>query len=307
MKSNQDAIRNSEAELQKVQRLAQVGSWICEPASSTITWSEELFRIAGRDPSQGAPNYKEAGQVFPSECIQLLNAAVAQALNDGTPYELELQMLRPDQTRRWVIVRGEAERNEYGQIIRLRGTVQDITERKEMARRAQEELEVQVRERTRELTQANEELRRSQERFRILAQVSFEGILISQNGRIVDCNEQLCQMVGRVREEVIGRDVMEFVAREDHEAVGKTIAGNQASSLEVKLLHKGGGWRIAEVHGRPLPESPALRVATIRDITGRKQTEEALRESERRMKRAEEIAHLGSWELDLISNALVWS
>lgn len=43
------------------------------------------------------------------------------------------------------------------------------------------------------------------------------------------------------------------------------------------------------------------------DITERKQAEAALRESEQRLKRAEEIAHLGSWELDLVNNTLTWS
>ena len=43
------------------------------------------------------------------------------------------------------------------------------------------------------------------------------------------------------------------------------------------------------------------------DITERKQTAEALLESERRLERAQEIAHLGSWELDLVNNRLSWS
>jgi signal transduction histidine kinase len=56
---------------------------------------------------------------------------VAEALRVGTPYELDLEMVRPDGTTRWVRSRGEAQRDNSGHIVLLRGTAQDITDRKE--------------------------------------------------------------------------------------------------------------------------------------------------------------------------------
>ena len=55
---------------------------------------------------------------------------VEAALHTGTPYELDLEMIRTDGTQRWVRARGEARRDAGGRIIGLRGTVQDIAERK---------------------------------------------------------------------------------------------------------------------------------------------------------------------------------
>jgi len=61
----------------------------------------------------------------------LLKSAVEQALQDGTPYELELQMIRGDGNLVWTNARGEVLRDAEGKIIKLRGTLQDIAERKQ--------------------------------------------------------------------------------------------------------------------------------------------------------------------------------
>ena len=86
--------------------------------------------IAGRDPSLPPVSYKDHSQLYTEESWDRLRGAVDAALHTGTPYELDLEMVRPDGTHRWVRARGEAQRDASGRIVGLRGTVQDITERK---------------------------------------------------------------------------------------------------------------------------------------------------------------------------------
>jgi PAS domain S-box-containing protein len=112
------------------QRLAGVGSWEWDPNTDTVMWSKELYRIAGRDPSLPAVSYKEHSQLYTRETWDRLQGAVETAFRIGAPYELVLEMVRADGTHRWVSARGEAQRDSTGHIARLRGTVQDITERK---------------------------------------------------------------------------------------------------------------------------------------------------------------------------------
>ena len=126
----EESLQRKEIELQEAQRLAGVGSWQWEAETDTVVWSEELSRIAGRDPSLPAVSYKEHSQLYTSESWDRLRGAVEAALHTGTPYELDLEMVRPDGTHRWVRARGEAQRDAGGRIAGLRGTVQDITERK---------------------------------------------------------------------------------------------------------------------------------------------------------------------------------
>jgi PAS domain S-box-containing protein len=126
----EESLRRKEMELNESQRLAGVGSWRWEPDTDTVVWSEELYRITGRDPGSPAVNYKEHAQLYTPESWDRLRRAVESALLTGAPYEIVLEMIRADGTHRWIMGRGEAQRDSAGRVVRLRGTVQDITERK---------------------------------------------------------------------------------------------------------------------------------------------------------------------------------
>ncbi|WP_373054689.1 PAS domain S-box protein [Thioalkalivibrio sp.] len=129
----EQAAEQRERELKEAQRLAHVGSWEWTAATDTVTWSEQMYRIAGRDPSSPAPDYfREHRHIYTHDSIARLNAAVQEALRSAIPYELDLELIRPDGTTRTVLARGEVRRDSTGNIVGLRGTVQDITERKRM-------------------------------------------------------------------------------------------------------------------------------------------------------------------------------
>ncbi len=129
-KQVEQVLRQSEAELMEAQRLANVGSWRWDPRTDTVTWSEELYRIVGLDPGLPAVSYKEHSKLYTAESWDRFRCAVEEAFRTGTPYELDLEMIRFDGARRWLIAKGEVRRDSTGHIVQLRGTVQDITERK---------------------------------------------------------------------------------------------------------------------------------------------------------------------------------
>ncbi len=142
-KQVEQALRQSEAELMEAQRLANVGSWRWDLSTDRVTWSEELYRIAGLDPGLPAVSYKEHSKLHTAESWDRLRRAVEEALRTGTPYELDLEMIRFDGARRWLIAKGEARRDSTGHVVQLRGTVHDVTERKrteEALRESQERL-----------------------------------------------------------------------------------------------------------------------------------------------------------------------
>jgi len=125
-----DALREKEASLREAEILAQSGSAIWDAVSDKSTWSEGLYRITGWDPSTPPPNRSGRAKLYTPESFARLESAVQRALATGELYELELQIVRPDGALRWTQARGVAIRNELGQVHKLSGTLQDITDRK---------------------------------------------------------------------------------------------------------------------------------------------------------------------------------
>lgn len=129
-KMAEEALQQKEAELREAQRLAGVGSWKWDLESGTFTWSEELYELSGRDPSTPAPSHKEREHLYTPDSWNRLRCAEEEALRNGTPFELDIEMICADGSEKWITARGEPRRDANGRIVQLRGTVQDITDRK---------------------------------------------------------------------------------------------------------------------------------------------------------------------------------
>ena len=161
MDAARQAAERTAAILTEAQQLTGIGNWTWEIATDRHVWSEEIYRIYGRDPALPAAVYPEVKQYFTEESWARLADTVEQALAQGRAYECDAEVLRPDGGRRWITARGEATRDAAGNIVNLHGTVQDITARKmaeEQIRALNAELEQRVVERTAELYAANQEL-----------------------------------------------------------------------------------------------------------------------------------------------------
>lgn len=129
-KKGEQKLLRSDAELKKVQEIAHIGSWYLDVETNEVLWTDELFKMYSFDPSKPVPPYTEHMKLFTPESWEILSSSLAKTRETGIPYELELNMVKEDGSQGWMWVRGEAVRDDKGNITGLWGAAQDITERK---------------------------------------------------------------------------------------------------------------------------------------------------------------------------------
>ena len=271
----EDSLRQRERDLADAQRVAQVGSWRWEPETDSMTWSKELYRIYGRDPDLPPVNFAESPKFLTSTSWELLQHAARQAVQNGMPYELDLEIVRRDGSTRWVHALGEPVRNTDGRVIALQGTSQDITERKH----------------------AEEALRESEEKFRrVFRNVGVGMVIVSLLGHFLAANVAFCEYLGYTEEELLGKNLQSVTHPEDWPAFSEKLRkavseGHSLQRLEKRCLHKTGRIIYTESSAsliRNREGDPQYFVGEVVDVTKRKEAEEALSSLNQRLIEAQE-------------------
>jgi len=266
-----DGLVASEARLREAERIGLSGSSSWNADNDITTWSEGMYRITGRDAKLPAPTHAERARLYTAESWARLDAAVRRCLSSGRPYDLELQIVRPDGELRWVRARGEAIRDDENRVRSLFGTLQDTTAQKE--------------------TESN--LRNSEERYRATFEQAAVGMVHTGfDGRFLRCNPRFAQIVGYPAEELPGMTFQQITHPEDVaegvNAIEQVVAGKiESSAWEKRYLRKDGSttWgRITLSLQRDAAGKPAHLIAVVQDINARKAAEQAMRDAEQKFR-----------------------
>lgn len=180
----------------------------------------------------------------------------------------EVEMCGRDGKKLDIFLRAYSIKDEGGKVIGLVGVHTDITDRK----------------------QAEQDLLESEDRLKAFYGASFEGIVISEKGKIIDVNERLLEFFGYSFDEMLNLDVENIVAPEDRKMVKEKILSDYEKPYEHRCLSKDGSLVYVEVCGRKIfYKGRECRMTAIYDITERKQAENALRMSEATLKKQKDV------------------
>jgi PAS domain S-box-containing protein len=118
--------------LEEAQRVAHVGSWEWDIAANRVSWSDELFRMYGVDPQSFDVDFESyLDRVHPDD-REFVQQTVERAYAGALPFLFDHRIVRRDGTVRWTQSRGRVITDEDGTAVRMVGTAQDVTERKQI-------------------------------------------------------------------------------------------------------------------------------------------------------------------------------
>jgi PAS domain S-box-containing protein len=280
------SLKEKEESLDEAQQMAYLGNWERNLVTGEVYWSDEMYRIYERNPQEPVTNFAEFfNYAHPDDRDYLINGIKA-ALN-GKPFSIDHRVILANGDEHTVHSKGEVILDKENDPVRIRGTVQDITERKK----------------------SEEKLQESEEKYRNIVETANEGIVIINIRAIITyVNQKMMDLLGYSLEEGIGRPIWDFISEESIDIVKNNFilrSKGKNGNYELKLRRKDGLSLWVSANAKSLFDKDGSfmgSLSMLTDITKRKEAEEELHNIE--IVRKKEIHHRIKNNLQVISSLL---
>ncbi|MDO9326771.1 MAG: PAS domain S-box protein, partial [Methanoregula sp.] len=258
-KQVEEALRESETQLNEVSEMARVGGWELDLSTKAVRWTRETYRI--HEVAEGGTfNLANAIRFYDQPGRTLMEDAVQRCIEHGEPFDLELPFTSARGQHLWTRAMGRAVKID-GKIVKLLGTFQDITERK----------------------QAEEVIRSREEQFRVIFHNQQTGLIMvdAENRTVADVNTAALKMIGVSREEILGKVCHTFICPADVGHCPVMDLGQSVDNSE-RILIRANGEKIpilksvnpVKINGHP------FLIESFIDLSERKKMELQFRESQ---------------------------
>lgn len=266
-KRTEDLIRASEARLNEAEKLAHLGSWEWDVVSGEQVWSDECYRIFGIPDSEKKGLYQRFLSLLAEDERARLQQEARLALQGDKAFAVEFTVTLADGCQRQVLARAEVFRDAQGQVVRMVGTNQDITD----------------------IRQAEQQLRESQQRFQALAE-NIPGVIFQASSpdqgdtfRFLYMSESSVHLFGKPAERCLDEPVamLRCIHALDQETFEQS---RRQSARELSVWNWEGRITTADgesiwinLRARPrISEGQVLWDGVILNITQHKQAEESI-------------------------------
>jgi PAS domain S-box-containing protein len=282
LRETEEKLRQRELLLQIASRAARIGGWVANIAEGYVYWSDEVCSIH-EVPSGTIPTLEEALQFYAPESRKAIQEALERAVREGTPFDMELEIITAKGRRVWVHAIGQPGYDANGVLTRVQGAFRDITEKKQAEQRLQQ-LATRL--------------------TNTLESITDAFFTLDRQWRFTYVNHMAEQLLQRTRSELLGETVWEQFSA----AIGSTFykeyhrafAENCVVTFEEYYppLDK---W--LEVRAFPTDEGLAVY---FRDVTQQRHDREALRESEERFRQIAESIEDAFWIEDVQTDHILY-
>src|SRR5256886_1825079 len=287
LQASKAGLRESEARINLAANAANLGLWVWNIPSDELWVTEQWRKLFGFADSELVTFDRLLKVVHPGD-REHMKELVQHMFEQGGEYESEYRIMRPDGSIRWIAGHGSVELDERREPFSARGVSRDITKRKI----------------------AEEELRESEGRFRTVADAA--PVLIWMSGPDKLCtffNKPWLEYTGRSLEQEMGNGWAEGVHPDDLQSCLKIYTeafdAREAFVMQYRLRRKDGEYRWVSDQGVARYDAQgnfAGYIGSCMDVTELINKDQALRQSEERMRLAADAVNLGIWEWDLRKN-----
>lgn len=188
-KEEAEVARRRENLLNEIQELSLTGGWEYDIKSEQMYWTDQMYELLQRDKFEDKEHFEDVLSAFHPQDMEVILAAFNELYNKGKEYNLKARLTDSKGNNKWVRTKSQAIKDDAGTIVKLIGSVKDITES----------------------VMVEEKLKQSEQTYKMLFEQSSDPKLIETDGIFTACNKATLQALGFTDEaELVGKTVSEL-------------------------------------------------------------------------------------------------
>ncbi|MEH2052244.1 PAS domain-containing protein [Nostoc sp.] len=262
-------LRESEERIRLATNAAELGMWFWNITTNEVIWTEKCKQLFGVS-LEAEISFEIFLNCVHPEDRQCIHEAIARSLEEKVDCDIEYRILWSDGSIHWIAAKGRVFYDAEGQAVRMMGTTQDITQRK----------------------QVENDLRQRETQLRRLVDSNIIGIMFATPDYITEANEAFLEMVGYTRAELLAGKIRrqnitppEYHAL-DRQGLEQLLTVGICTPFEKEYIRKDGSRIPILIGGALVEQDPVSWICFILDLTPRKQLEKALRQQAEELKQA---------------------